>query len=91
MQWFLSRFILSSSVMRDSVIYGLFPGTHTETNIDCAWRTINSAKDALCSVKNLLVFQNKELTPTECCRLTHPKVQDYMLRDTLKLGAAAAK
>eukprot|EP00061_Rhincodon_typus_P012086 g37571.t1 len=41
MQWFVSRFVPSSSVTRDSVPYGLFPGTHTETNINCAWRTIN--------------------------------------------------
>eukprot|EP00061_Rhincodon_typus_P016438 g44657.t1 len=31
--------------------------------------------------------KNKELTPNECCRLAHSKVQDY----GLKLGAAAAK
>eukprot|EP00061_Rhincodon_typus_P014102 g40917.t1 len=48
-------------------------------------------KDAFWSARNLLVFQSKELTLPECCRLAHSKVQDHMLRDTLKLGAAAAK
>eukprot|EP00061_Rhincodon_typus_P018254 g47354.t1 len=65
--------------------------THTEANITCSWRTINAVKDTLWSARNLLVFQLKELTPTECCRLAHSKVQDYMLRDALNRGAAAAK
>eukprot|EP00061_Rhincodon_typus_P013684 g40214.t1 len=73
----------------DSVLYRLFPGIHTETNISCAWRTINSVKDALWSAQNVLVFQSKELTPTKCCRLAHSKVQDYVLRDALMLGEAA--
>eukprot|EP00061_Rhincodon_typus_P012201 g37786.t1 len=79
------------STTRDSVLHGLFPGTHTETNISCAWRSINVVKDAPWPARNLLVFQMKELTLTECCRLAHSKVQDYVLRDALKLGAAAAK
>eukprot|EP00061_Rhincodon_typus_P018929 g48321.t1 len=33
----------------------------------------------------------KELTSTKCCRLAHSKVQDYVLRDTLKIEAAVAK
>eukprot|EP00061_Rhincodon_typus_P009351 g32790.t1 len=37
------------------------------------------------------VDQNKELTLTKCCRLAHSKIQDYVLRVTLNLGAAAAK
>eukprot|EP00061_Rhincodon_typus_P010319 g34523.t1 len=49
---------------------------HAETNM--AWRTINSVKDTFCSARNLLVFQNKELTLTRCCRLAHSKFQDYM-------------
>eukprot|EP00061_Rhincodon_typus_P006744 g27720.t1 len=64
MQWFLSKFILSSSVTQDSVLYSLFPGTRTETNISCAWRTVNAVKDTLWSARNLLVFQLQELTPT---------------------------
>eukprot|EP00061_Rhincodon_typus_P018125 g47156.t1 len=85
MQWFLSTFVLSSSVMQDSVLYSLFPRTHNETNISCAWRTINAVKDALRSAQNLLVFQLKELTMTKCSRLAHSNVQDYVLRDTIKL------
>eukprot|EP00061_Rhincodon_typus_P011132 g35928.t1 len=34
--------------------------------------------------------RNKELTSTECCRLVHSKVQDYVLRDT-KRDTVAAK
>eukprot|EP00061_Rhincodon_typus_P012644 g38509.t1 len=89
--WFLLRFILSSSMTRDSVLYRLLPGMHAETNNDCTWRTINSVKDAPWSAQNLLVFQSKELTLTECCRLAHTKVQDNMLRDALNLRAAVAK
>eukprot|EP00061_Rhincodon_typus_P008609 g31364.t1 len=51
---------------------------HNKTNITCAWRTINSVKDAVWSARNLLVFQSKELTLSECCRLAHSKVQDYL-------------
>eukprot|EP00061_Rhincodon_typus_P015224 g42782.t1 len=69
----------------------LLPGKHTETNINCTWRTINLVKDLLWAAQNLLVFQLKELTPTEYYRLAHSKVQDYILRDTRKLGAATAK
>eukprot|EP00061_Rhincodon_typus_P007763 g29773.t1 len=79
-----------SATTQDSVLYGLFPGMHTETNIDCIWRTINSVKVVLWSARHLLV-QSKELTPTESCRLAPSKVRDYVLRDALKLGAAAAK
>eukprot|EP00061_Rhincodon_typus_P017573 g46324.t1 len=85
------RFILSSSVTQGSVLYGLFPGTHTGTNINCAWTTINLVKDTLLSARNLLVFQSKELTSNKCCRLAHSMVQGYMLRDTLKLRATATK
>eukprot|EP00061_Rhincodon_typus_P004361 g22397.t1 len=77
--------------MWDTVLYGLFPRTHTETNVNGTWRTINVVKDTVWSARTLLVFQSKELTPTECCRLTHRNVQDYVLRDTLKLGAAATE
>ena len=91
MQWYSSRFIPSSSVTQDSVFYGLFPGTHTETDINCGWKVINSVKDALWSSRNLLIFQRDKWSSTECCRLAHSRVQDYVLRDALKLGAAAAK
>eukprot|EP00061_Rhincodon_typus_P009852 g33662.t1 len=37
------------------------------------------------------VLQIKELTSTKCCRLAHSKVQDYVLRVRLKLGAPATK
>eukprot|EP00061_Rhincodon_typus_P008700 g31546.t1 len=77
--------------MQDSMLHGLFPVTHTETNIDCGWRTINAMKDALWSAQNLVAFQSKQLTLTGGCSLAHSKVQDYMLRDELKLGAAASK
>eukprot|EP00061_Rhincodon_typus_P013542 g39975.t1 len=65
--------------------------THTKTNINCAWRTINSVKDALWFVQHLLVFQSKEWTLTDSCELAHSKVQDCVLRDALKLGATATK
>eukprot|EP00061_Rhincodon_typus_P009239 g32584.t1 len=51
--------------------------THTKTNINYTWRTINSVKDALWSARYMLISQNKGLTPTEYCRLAHSKVQDY--------------
>eukprot|EP00061_Rhincodon_typus_P009920 g33779.t1 len=33
----------------------------------------------------------KELTSSICCRLAHSRVQDYVLKDKLKIGAATAK
>ncbi|XP_067824015.1 uncharacterized protein [Heptranchias perlo] len=62
MQWYLSRFIPSSSVTQDSVLHVPFLGTHTETDINCCWKNIKSVKDALWSARNLLVFQCKELS-----------------------------
>eukprot|EP00061_Rhincodon_typus_P008754 g31641.t1 len=38
----------------------------------------------------LLLGKSKELTPTKCYRLAHSKVQDYALKDALKLEAVAA-
>eukprot|EP00061_Rhincodon_typus_P014700 g41904.t1 len=35
--------------------------------------------------------KNKELTLTEYCRLADSNVEDYLLRDALKLGAVASK
>ena len=87
----VSRFIPSSSVTEDSLLYGLFPGTHTETNIRCCWQTINSVKDTLWSARNLMVYQHTEMSVRECCRLAHSRLQEYVLRDALKLGAAAAR
>ncbi|XP_059829865.1 uncharacterized protein LOC132396366 [Hypanus sabinus] len=87
----VSRFIPSSCVMEDSLIYGLFPGTHTETNIRCCWQIINSVKDALWSARNLMVCQHTEMSVGECCRPAHSRLQEYWLRDTLKLGAATAR
>eukprot|EP00061_Rhincodon_typus_P013398 g39746.t1 len=56
----------------DSALSRLFSSTHT--------KTINLVKDTLWSARTLSVFQSKELTLTECCRLAHSKVQDYVLR-----------
>ncbi|XP_067836954.1 probable G-protein coupled receptor 139 [Heptranchias perlo] len=42
-------FIPNTSVTQDALLYGLFPGVHTETDITCGWRTINSVKEALWS------------------------------------------
>eukprot|EP00061_Rhincodon_typus_P017203 g45790.t1 len=70
MHWFLSGFIPSSPVMRFSALYSLFPGMHTETNINYACKTISSVKYILWSARNSLVFQ---LTLSECCRLAHSK------------------
>lgn len=91
MQGSLSRFIPSSCVTEDSLIYGLFPGTHTETDINCCWKVINSVKDALWSARNLLVFQHCEMSVGECCRLAHSRLQEYVLRDALKLGTDSAR
>eukprot|EP00061_Rhincodon_typus_P010228 g34354.t1 len=53
---------------------------HAKTNISYAWRSINSVKDALWSARTLLVFQNNELTLTQCCRLAHSKFFDEVTR-----------
>ena len=91
MQGSLVRFIPNSSVTEDSVIYGLFPGTHSETDIKCCWKVINSVKDALWSARALFTTQQSEMSVGECCRLAHCRLQEYVLRDALKLGAANAK
>eukprot|EP00061_Rhincodon_typus_P015142 g42659.t1 len=79
------------NICSETVPYGLFPGGHTKPNINRAWRTVNFVKCTVWSAQNLWIFQNKELTLTKCCKLANSKVQDYVLMDTLKLGAAAAK
>eukprot|EP00061_Rhincodon_typus_P007765 g29777.t1 len=86
MQRFLLGFVLSSVMTQDSALYNLFDRMYAETSIDCAWRTISSVKDAFCSAQISLVFQCNQLGPTNCCRVSHSKVQDYVLRDTLKVG-----
>lgn len=51
---------ISNNIMEDSLIYGLFQRTHTESNIKCCWKIVNLVKDALWSVRYLLVFQYKK-------------------------------
>eukprot|EP00061_Rhincodon_typus_P009336 g32764.t1 len=80
-------FFVEKFVKRNTFDHMFIRQMHAETNITSAWRTINTEKDVLWSAQTLLVFQLKELTLTECCRLAHPKAQDHMLRDAIKLGA----
>eukprot|EP00061_Rhincodon_typus_P016691 g45041.t1 len=54
-----------------------------------SYRLAGGEKGTTC--ENLHVCLNKELSPTERSKLAHSKVQDYVLRDTQKLGAAATK
>eukprot|EP00061_Rhincodon_typus_P014580 g41681.t1 len=87
----LHQHMLTSKQLQGSTLRSTLPGMHTETNINNAWRIINSVKGAPWSARNMLVCQNKELTVTESCRLANSKVQDYMLRDALKLGCPMLK
>eukprot|EP00061_Rhincodon_typus_P012178 g37749.t1 len=79
------------SVTQNCALYRLLSEMHTETNITCTWKTINLVKDALLSAQNLLVFQGKEFTSAKHCGLAHSKVQDWVLKDVLKLGVATTK
>eukprot|EP00061_Rhincodon_typus_P005006 g23946.t1 len=63
----------------------LFP----EQTVKVFWQNA-SAQELSNKHHHIACLVSKELTSTKCCRLAHSKVQNYMLRDTLKLGAAAA-
>lgn len=70
----------------NSLIYGLFPWTHTNTNIKYYWEIINLMKDAHWSAQNLIIITSKR----EYCQLAHSTLQGYVLRDAPGPSAANA-
>ncbi|KAM8921337.1 uncharacterized protein RCH25_016054 [Pelodytes ibericus] len=80
---------LSDSVDRKhlsyhSVLYGLFPGTHTEDAIEDAWRLMCCVKDALWFARNRRVLKNQRVTIQDCRRLILSMLRDYSIIDSLE-------
>ncbi|KAM3940614.1 uncharacterized protein RB166_000563 [Leptodactylus fuscus] len=67
-----------------SFFYGLFPGTHRETDCEKAWRILNCYKDAIWFARNRLVLRREQVTFQDCCRLIHSLLRDYTILDSLR-------
>lgn len=48
----LSFFITNTSVIKDSLIYVKFPGTHSGADIKCCWEIIHLVKDETCCAQS---------------------------------------
>eukprot|EP00061_Rhincodon_typus_P016987 g45476.t1 len=55
-----------------------------EQTVKFIWQNASSL-ELSSKYQDIAWLVNKELTLTKCCRLAHSKVQDYVLRDALKL------
>ncbi|KAM4012647.1 uncharacterized protein ACNLHF_004646 [Anomaloglossus baeobatrachus] len=78
---------LRNSVPRESlsyhsVLYGLFPGTHTVGAIQEAWRLMNCFKDAIWVARNRLILKRERMSIQDCCRLIHSLLRDYSIMDS---------
>ncbi|KAM4690226.1 LOW QUALITY PROTEIN: uncharacterized protein WCC33_017639 [Rhinophrynus dorsalis] len=67
-----------------SVLYGLFPGTHTLDAIQDAWRIMCCVKDALWFARNRLVLRREQVSIQDCRRLIHSLLRDYSIIDRLE-------
>ncbi|KAM4702896.1 LOW QUALITY PROTEIN: uncharacterized protein WCC33_011438 [Rhinophrynus dorsalis] len=65
-----------------SVLYGLFPGTHSYGAIQEAWRIMCCVKDALWFARNRLVLRREQVTTQDCRRLIHSLLRDYNILDS---------
>ncbi|KAM4694287.1 uncharacterized protein O3C94_004738 [Discoglossus pictus] len=64
-----------------SVLYGLFPGTHSIGAIKDAWRLMCCVKDALWFARNHLILKRITVTTQDCRRLVLSLVRDYSILD----------
>ncbi|KAM4772404.1 uncharacterized protein WCC33_004109 [Rhinophrynus dorsalis] len=65
-----------------SVLYGLFPGTHSYGAIQEAWCIMCCVKDALWFARNRLALRREQVTTQDCRRLIHSLLRDYNILDS---------
>lgn len=84
----LSR--IARAVWQKTMDYGLFPGILTQKKKNQL--VLDDQLSEICALACwiLLVFQH-EMCANKCWQLAHSKVGLYVLRDTLKLGAATQR
>ncbi|KAM4034628.1 uncharacterized protein ACNLHF_021291 [Anomaloglossus baeobatrachus] len=70
------------SLSYHSVLYGLFPGTHTVGAIQEAWRLMNCFKDAIWVARNRLILKRERMSIQDCRRLIHSLLRDYSIMDS---------
>ncbi|XP_073478657.1 uncharacterized protein [Aquarana catesbeiana] len=77
----LKDFVPQTAITHFGVLNGLFCGTHSQEDIDGAWRVLCCFKDALWCARKRLIHQRERTSIEDCRRLVHSLLRDYHLMD----------
>lgn len=77
----LKDFVPQTAITHFGVLNGLFCGTHSQEDIDGAWRVLCCFKDALWCARKRLIHQRERMSIEDCRRLVHSLLRDYHLMD----------
>ncbi|KAJ1212636.1 hypothetical protein NDU88_000291 [Pleurodeles waltl] len=71
----------TTCITADSVMYGLFPGSHALGDLQGCWRLLCCLKDVLLFSRNRLVVGKKETSTLVCRKMIHSLLRDYAALD----------
>ncbi|KAJ1185214.1 hypothetical protein NDU88_002008 [Pleurodeles waltl] len=77
----LGAWIPTPCITADSVMYGLFPGSHTLGDLQGCWRLMCCFKDVLLLSRNRLLVGKKETSILGCQKMIHSLLRDYAALD----------
>ncbi|KAJ1149824.1 hypothetical protein NDU88_002628 [Pleurodeles waltl] len=77
----LGAWIPTTCITADSVMYGLFPGSHALGDLQGCWRLLCCLKDVLLFSRNRLVVEKKETSTPVCRKMIHSLLRDYAALD----------
>ncbi|KAJ1214462.1 hypothetical protein NDU88_002081 [Pleurodeles waltl] len=77
----LGAWIPTTCITADSVMYGLFPGSHALGDLQGCWRLLCCLKDVLLFSRNRLVVRKKETSTLGCWKMIHSLLRDYAALD----------
>ncbi|KAJ1186601.1 hypothetical protein NDU88_003382 [Pleurodeles waltl] len=77
----LGAWIPTTCITADSVMYGLFPGSHALGDLQGCWRLLYCFKDVLLFSRNRLVVGKKETSTLGCRKMIQGLLHDYAALD----------
>ncbi|KAJ1112558.1 hypothetical protein NDU88_000820 [Pleurodeles waltl] len=77
----LGAWIPTTCITADSVMYGLFPGSHALGDLQACLRLLCCLKDVLLFSRNRLVVGKKETSTLGCRKMIHSLLRDYAALD----------
>ena len=77
----LKDFVPQTAITHFGVLNGLFCGTHSQEDIDSAWRVLCCFKDAVWCARKRLIHQRERMSIADCRRLMFSLLRDYHLMD----------